>query len=197
MSETTQVQKPEKYYELTVRDFFAYVEGKLWQMPVVKAITVNPNENIQSIHASGAVYDIVSTVGEPQFDIDAVMLPREFCDWADGAIVNGAAAADVSNPIKPMFACGYVCENSDGSQTYYYHPQCKLTMSGSTEHRTSTNTPNDPSVKRTVRIIPTDGEHLWRARYYTRGVAAPMTAEAFFAAKPDTLDKIKALDAGN
>lgn len=194
---TTLIKPP---YELTVYDFFVHFdaddngnEALDLQLPVVKSIGVKPSEQKQTIHASGVIYDTVSTVTEPTLSLSSVALPREFTDRADGSVKKGCAAADVAQPIKPTFACGYWCGNSDGSKTYYYHPQCKLSYSDDETHQTRTNAPVDPSVGRTVDIMPTD-EGIWRVRYYTDGVTKPLTPQEFFAKQPNTLEKVMALD---
>lgn len=86
---TTRIKPP---YELTVYDFFVHFdaddngnEALDLQLPVVKSIGVKPSEQKQTIHASGVIYDTVSTVTEPTLSLTSVALPREFTDRADGA----------------------------------------------------------------------------------------------------------------
>ena len=70
---TTRIKPP---YELTVYDFFVHFdaddngnEALDLQLPVVKSIGVKPSEQKQTIHASGVIYDTVSTVTEPTLSL--------------------------------------------------------------------------------------------------------------------------------
>lgn len=201
MSETVNVLKPT--WELTVRDFFAHFKANAatgaaatdMQMPVIKELRVQPNENTKSIYASGVVYDTVTQLAESRAGLTAVALPREFTDRALGAKGTGAVSYDTVMPEKEEFGCGYWCENQDGSCTYYYHPRCKLVQSDST-HRTydAAQTP-DPSVTYDLLLLGTD-EKVWRVRYCTADVEAgkvPLTPAEFFALHPETIEDIEAI----
>lgn len=190
-------------FELTVGSFFVRVpslngeEGAMedLELPVVKSITVQPNENSNSIYGSGAVYDVVSVVNDAKIGLNVIALPRRFLDYALGALRAGAASVDSSQPVKPEFACGYTAENSDGSRVYYYHPRCKLMQTNNRQHQTSTNTPADPSVEYEISLLPTD-EKIWRMRYYTADAGEnALSAQEFFAKHPGTIAEIEALSA--
>lgn len=200
MADTVNKVKPT--WELTVRDFFVHFKANEgggtetdMQMPVIKELRVQPNENTRSIYASGVVYDTVTQLAESKAGLTAVALPREFTDRALGAKNKGAVSYDTVLPVKEEFACGYWCENQDGSATYYYHPRCKLVQSDAT-HRTydSAQTP-DPSVAYDILLLGTD-EKVWRVRYFTASVEegkVPLTPAEFFALHPETIEDIEAI----
>lgn len=188
MSETTTRVKPA--YELTVRDFWIRVGEKRWFLPVVKSIGVNAGDQVSEIYASGAVYDVTSTVSGGTFDLSAVALPEDLTNAAMGAIVAGTGLAyDVSQPILPDVECGYYCDLSDGTQRYYYHPRVKMTHGSSRNHQTRTNSPVDPSESYTVRLMTTD-EGIWRVRLNTKE-APGVEFLAFCEAQLNTKAKIE------
>ena len=191
MSEVTTKTKPA--YELTVRDFWMRVGAKKWVLPVVKSIGVNTGEQVQEIHASGAVYDVTSTVSGGSFDLTAVALPDDLTDAALGAVTaKEGLSYDVTHPLLPDAECGYYCDLSDGTQRYYYHPRVKLTRGSNKTHQTSTNNPVDPSDSYTVRLMPTD-EGIWRVRLNTASVKG-VGFVAFCEAQLNTKAKIEAFN---
>lgn len=190
-------------FDLTVRDFFvlfaadqhAKTTELLLQMPVVKSIRVQPGEQTKPIYASGAVYDTVTQLSDSKLGLTVVALPRDFVERALGTAGTGSVRYDVTRPHKEEFACGYWCENSDGSATYYYHPRCKLVQSDEETKTSEQGQQPDPSVSYEVMLLPTD-EDIWRVRYSTAMVAegkAPLTPAAFFELRPDTVEKILAI----
>lgn len=200
MADTLSNVKPT--WELTVRDFFVHFKAgdagavaSDMKMPVIKELRVQPNENTKSIYASGVVYDTVTQLAESKAGLTAVALPREFTDRALGAKVKGAVSYDTVMPVKEEFACGYWCENQDGSKTYYYHPRCKLVQSDATHKTWDPAQTVDPSVAYDILLLPTD-EKVWRVRYFTANVEdgkIPLTPEEFFALHPETIEDIEAI----
>lgn len=191
MSEVTARQKPA--YELTVGDFWMRIGDKKWLLPVVKSIGLNAGDQVSEIFASGAVYDVTSTVSGGTFDLSAVALPDDLKDAALGAITAAKGLSyDVSQPIQPDAECGYCCDLSDGTKRYYYHPRVKLTRSSSHNHQTRTNSPVDPNENYTVRLMTTD-EGIWRVRLNTAD-APGVEFVSFCEAQLNTKAKIAAFN---
>lgn len=192
MSEVTARQKPA--YELTVGDFWMRIGDKKWLLPVVKSIGLNAGDQVAEIFASGAVYDVTSTVSGGTFDLSAVALPDDLTDAALGAITAGKGLSyDVSQPVLPDAECGYYCDLSDGTKRYYYHPRVKLTRGSSRNHQTRTNSPVDPNEGYTVRLMTTD-EGIWRVRLNTADAPGVEFVD-FCEAQLNTKAKIEAFNA--
>ena len=181
-------QKPS--YWITVRDNFwnflkaedginRMYENEVYRSPVVKSIGLTGNVAEGNIYASGIVYDYTRQVQGADIALDAVALEHALLDKATGASVNGGFVYDKSNDIGKEFAFGYYLEQRDGSYVYYWHPRCQLAQNDETIE-TSTDSAADPSRSYTIRALPTM-EGVWRIRYYTKDVLAPLTPEAFFA----------------
>lgn len=206
MSEVNPTIKTERpVYELTVRDFvLCFREGdkyadELVQLPIVKTLNVEPDASSKKIYASGGVYDIATAVRGAKLGLGAVALPMELLTKAAGSVVAGPTACDKSLPVLPEFGCGYWCDMSDGSQVYYWHPRCKLTIGGE-DHKTSDDSDIDPNVSRDIEAMPTDGEGIWKMRYFTSQVAegeTPLTPQAFFRLRPYTAAELAAAGSGS
>lgn len=198
---TTTIATQKPAYELTVGNFFVHMPGEGSetgtdiQLPVIKTVTVQPNEKNNEIYSSGIVYDAVALISESRLSLNAVTLPTDFLNFALGAKARNATSYDVVTPIKPEFGCGYTAKLSDGSMAYYYHPRCKL-VQRDRQHQTSNNNPTDPAVDYEVMLLPTD-EGLWRIRYYTNKVPSgkvPLTPDEFFAKHLATIDDIEGIE---
>lgn len=198
---TTTIATRKPPYELTVGNFFVHMPsegsetGTDIQLPVIKTITVQPNEKNNEIYSSGIVYDAVALISESRLGLNAVTLPTDFLNFALGAKARNAIAYDVVTPVKPEFGCGYTAKLSDGGMVYYYHPRCKL-VQRDRQHQTSNNNPTDPAVDYEVMLLPTD-EGLWRIRYYTNEAPSgkvPLTPDEFFSKHLATIDAIEAIE---
>ena len=195
---TIKVEKPA--YELTVHDFvLCFREGDaysndLLQLPIIKTLNVEPDASSKKIYASGGVYDIATAVRGAKLGLGAVALPHDMLVQAAGSVESGATAYDKSLPLLPEFGCGYWGDMSDGSQVYYWHPRCKLTI-GTSEHKTSDDSDIDPEVSQDIEAMPTDGEGIWKMRYFTSKVPTgqtPLTPEAFYKLRPYTAAQLAA-----
>ncbi len=185
-------------YELTVKELvLCFREGgaykdELTKMPTVKTISVAPDASSKKIYASGGVYDTTVNIRGATITLDLIALGEALGLTAAGSTVIGATAYDVALPKMPEFGLGYVCEDSDGNEVYYWHPRCKLTPSDET-HATSDDSDIDPSVSATVECMTTD-EGIWKMRYLTSKVTGTAkTADEFFAATPYTAAELQAL----
>lgn len=185
-------------YELTVKDLVlcfrkdGQYEETLTKMPTVKTISVAPDSSSKKIYASGGIYDTTVNVRGATITLDVVALGEALGLTAAGSTVNGATAYDVQLPQLPEFGLGYVCEDSDGKEVYYWHPRCKLTPSDE-EHNTSDDSDIDPSVSATVECMTTD-EGIWKMRYFTsKATGTAKTSDEFFGATPYTAAELEAL----
>lgn len=180
-------QKPA--YWITVRDNFwnfllkeqgiaREYEKDIYQAPVVKSIGLTKTVAAGDIYASGIVYDTTQRVSGGEIALGAVALDRELLDKAAGCLVEGGFSYDNTQDIGTEFGFGYYLDESDGNKVYYWHPRCKLVPSDESVE-TSTDAAIDPQRDYTVKCMPTS-EGIWRIRYYTRGVAEPLSVEEFF-----------------
>ena len=180
-------QKPA--YWITVRDNFwnfllkeqgiaREYEKDIYQAPVVKSIGLTKTVAAGDIYASGIVYDTTQRVSGGEIALGAVALDRELLDKSAGCLVEGGFSYDNTQDIGAEFGFGYYLDESDGNKVYYWHPRCKLVPSDESVE-TSTDAAIDPQRDYTVKCMPTS-EGIWRIRYYTRGVAEPLSVEEFF-----------------
>lgn len=198
MSEVT-VTKVLTPYELTVNDAvicFLVKEGvydkKILRVPEIKSIKIMPDTSAKKIYASGKVRDVTASTKGAKAELDVIALPPAFVNKASGVQGAGDAKYEVSLPQLPEFGFGYWCDNSDGSQVYYWHPRCKLTLSDE-EHKTSDDGDIDPSVKYAIEIMPTD-EGVWKGKYDCRTIeGVKLTPEEFYKKLPYTKAEFDAI----
>lgn len=102
--------------------------GDITRSPIIKKVSVEPEEETVTVRASGEDYDQVSQTSKIGLEFEAVAFDPEDLARAKGErIDDGGLVLGGSSSPRPFLAIGYPVTKIGDGYTLKWYPKCKLT----------------------------------------------------------------------
>lgn len=156
--------------------------GNITRSPIIKKVSVEPEEETTTVRASGEDYDQVSQTSKIGLEFETVAFDPEDLAKAKGEKIDtGGLVFGGSSSPRPYLGIGYPVIKVGGGYTLKWYPKCKLTEN-SEEASTSETSFNEqnPTVHFDAYAFNTAGDKFVYLDTEMTKFPEGMTEEKFF-----------------